>query len=131
MLYICSVKVRFMKNFILFLSLLFCSCYSDEYLGDDLSLGFNSVYIYDEKLSELDVDSCQVVGALNDEYFINRRCKLIRGNLEIGTRNSFRESEYDVHMRVYVADTLYTSITGRKEISYNIFRDPDISMKGY
>lgn len=111
-----------MRNFILFLSLLFCSCYSDEYLGDDLASRFNNVYIYDEKLSELVADSCQVVGSLNNKYFINKRCKLIRGNLEIGTRNSFRESEYDVHIRIYVADTLYTSITSRKEILDKIWQ---------
>ena len=112
-----------MKNFILFLSLLFCSCYSNEYLEDDYTSIIqisNNVYIYDDKLSNLNVDSCQIAGVLNDDYFINRRCKLIRGNLEIGTRNSFRESEYDVHIRVYVADTLYTSITGHKKILYNI-----------
>lgn len=111
-----------MKNFIIFLSLLFCSCYSNEYLGDDISIipNLNYVYIYDDTLYYIHDDSCNVAGVLNDNYFINRRCKLINGNIEIGTKHAFREQGYQVNINVYLKDTLYTNIVGYKKIIYNL-----------
>ena len=106
-----------MKNFIFLLLFILCSCYNNEHVGDNRpTIQNNYVYIYDDKLSELIVDSCQINGTFNDYYFINRQCKLVNGNIEIGTKNSFKESGYNVNIKVYISDTLYTSIIGYKKI---------------
>ena len=103
---------------ILLTAVMLCACYRDDYLGDEHNTkGKNiPVFIFDDKLLNVNDETCQVVGFVNDTYSINRRCKLINGYVEIGTNNVFPNKEYHIMAYVIIKDTIFMQINGIKQI---------------